>query len=86
VICGNCPHRRQHRILTQFTGDRRQLYAAIENSDGIRSDWADPIHSPRLSAAQRIGIGLRDPNKEADDFVKVHRRQMIGRIIIYFTE
>jgi VWFA-related protein len=57
-------------ILQQFTTDRRQLYAAIE-----KLRW-NPLGlgGPRFSSPSGgaigggDGIGLRDPNKEADDF------------------
>lgn len=56
-------------ILEQFTSDRRQLYTAIENIKWNPLGLGGPkfiLPSGEITGVDEIG--LRDPNKEADDF------------------
>lgn len=57
-------------ILEQFTSDRRQLYAAIEKLRWNPLGLGGPKFGLPSGAAPGgdAGIGLRNPDKEADDF------------------
>jgi VWFA-related protein len=57
-------------ILEQFTSDRRQLYAAIEKIKLNPFGRGGPkfVIPPTAPVSGDAAIGLRDPDKEADNF------------------